>query len=268
VRPELEQACLPFHLVLPTTPLQGSSGVRLGRGTGSSLEFMDFRDYVPGDDLRHVDWRAYARTDRLQVRLYREEIAPVVDVVTDLSPSMAVTEAKTRALRDLVEALVFWAGEAGSRARRLSAQGEFADAESATFDAPADPRVLMHLPVRPRSLRVLLSDFLFPQDPSPLIRSLAAGAADLVVLQLLDPWELDPAADSALTLVDAESGERRELLLGGPALKGYRERLLRLRDGVARAAHGVGARYALVGAQEPSVMFRSSLLPQGIITPW
>ena len=50
----------------------------MGRGPGSSLEFLDFRDYVPGDDLRHVDWRAYARTDSLKVRLFREEVSPLL----------------------------------------------------------------------------------------------------------------------------------------------------------------------------------------------
>jgi uncharacterized protein (DUF58 family) len=267
MRPELFQACLPYALVLPTTPLQGLAGMRLGRGTGSSLEFMDFRDYVPGDDLRHVDWRAYARTDRLQVRLYREEIAPVVDVVADLSASMAVTEAKLRALRDLVEALASWARESGSRARRLSAGGEFADAETVACDGPADPAALLRLPLRARSMRVLVSDFLFPADPAPLIRSLAAGGAGLHVVQLLDPWERSPDTRVPLTLVDSETGERRELHLGSKALAGYRERLERLRAGVERAARAVGARYALVVAGEPAVMFREALLPQGIVAP-
>ena len=267
MRPELEAACLPYTLVLPGTPLRGLAGLRLGRGTGSSLEFQEFRAYVPGDDLRHVDWRAYARTDQLQVRQYREEIAPVVDLVADLSPSMAVTKAKASAARDLVEAFAFWAGVAGSRARRWCAAGEFADADQAAFTDAADPAALLRLPLRPRSLRVLLSDFLFPQDPARLITALAGQASGLWVVQLLDPWEQAPDAAAALTLVDAETGERREIHLSERTRRGYLERLERLCQGVEAAARTVAASFARVVAAPPGALFRDQLLPQGLLAP-
>ena len=57
--------------------------------------------YVPGDDLRHVDWAAYARSEVLAVRLYREEVAPRIDLVLDISRSMGVTEPKRRAYGEL-----------------------------------------------------------------------------------------------------------------------------------------------------------------------
>ena len=69
----------------------GRDGDQLGRGTGASLEFQDRRSYVAGDDLRHLDWRAYARTDQLMLRLYREEILPHVEIVVDASRSMATS---------------------------------------------------------------------------------------------------------------------------------------------------------------------------------
>src|SRR6187431_2387720 len=89
------------RLALPRTLLRGRAGERLGAGTGSSLEFQDYRPYAPGDDLRHVDWAAYARSELLAVRLYREEVAPRVDLVIDVSRSMAVTDLKLRAHGEL-----------------------------------------------------------------------------------------------------------------------------------------------------------------------
>src|SRR5687767_15395300 len=86
---------------MPRTHLGGRVGERLGSGTGSSLEFQDYRPYTPGDDLRHVDWAAYARSELLAVRLYREEVAPRIDLVLDISRSMAVTEQKLRAYGEL-----------------------------------------------------------------------------------------------------------------------------------------------------------------------
>ena len=70
------RAAAAFRLAMPRTPIGGRIGERLGSGTGSSLEFQDYRPYAPGDDLRHVDWAAYARSELLAVRLYREEVAP------------------------------------------------------------------------------------------------------------------------------------------------------------------------------------------------
>ena len=90
-----------LRLALPRTPMRGRAGERLGSGTGSSLEFQDYRPYVPGDDLRHVDWSAYARSGLLAIRLYREEVAPRVDLVLDVSRSMSVTELKLRAYGEM-----------------------------------------------------------------------------------------------------------------------------------------------------------------------
>jgi len=99
------QAAASWRLVVPRTPMRGRVGERLGAGTGSSLEFQDHRPYVPGDDLRHVDWRAFARSDVLSIRLYREEIAPRIDLVIDRSRSMIATDAKQRAYGEMVALL-------------------------------------------------------------------------------------------------------------------------------------------------------------------
>lgn len=268
MRPECRSACAAWTLALPHATLSGRAGERLGRGTGSSLEFMDFRAYVPGDDLRHVDWRAYARTDQLQVRLFREEVAPTFEIVADRSPSMASTPGKEQAWRDLVEAFAFWAGRAVGRTRRLAMGGEvFEDADTAVLDGSADDLALPRVPLRPRSLRLLLSDFLVPGDPGPVVRRAAAGAAHLTVVQLLDPWEWQPALEGAVTLVDCEGGGRRDLDLDRRAVARYRERLGRLVDGVRGAVEAVGGTYVAVTADAPGTVFRRDLMPAGILEP-
>ena len=95
--PEIHRVAAAFRLAMPRTPVGGRLGERLGSGTGSSLEFQDYRQYTMGDDLRHVDWSAYARSEVLTVRLYREEVAPRIDLVLDISRSMTVTAEKGRA---------------------------------------------------------------------------------------------------------------------------------------------------------------------------
>ena len=77
-----------FRLSLPREAMRGLGGARAGAAAGSSLDFLDFREYHPGDDLRRLDWSVYARTDREVVKLYREEVFPRLDIVLDASRSM------------------------------------------------------------------------------------------------------------------------------------------------------------------------------------
>src|SRR5262247_1012453 len=113
-----------FRLAMPRTPVGGRLGERLGSGTGSSLEFQDYREYTPGDDLRHVDWSAYARSEVLTVRLYREEVAPRIDLVLDVSRSMGVTEQKARAYNELCALLACACASAEADSRIVTAAAE------------------------------------------------------------------------------------------------------------------------------------------------
>jgi hypothetical protein len=181
---------------------------------------------------------------------------------------MAVTPAKERALRDLIESVARWSVRGGGRPRRLAAGGDaFADGETVPIASPAGGSALLPLAaLKPRSLRFLLSDFLFAADPAPELRRLAAGAAHVVVVQLLDPWELDPRADGPLTLVDCESGARLDVELAGEALRGYHARLDRLRGAVERAVRSAGGSFATIAAAAPEAMC-ASLMAQGIVEP-
>ena len=272
MRAECQSACAAYALALPSRSFSGRLGERHGRGPGSSVEFVDFRDYAPGDDVRHVDWRTYARTDQLKVRLYREEIAPVLDVVLDTSASMGVTAAKAQAAVDLVHAACEWASRGGGAARLWAAGGGAIDPAAFERDGVAllagPPCELWpHAPLRRCGLRLLVSDFLTPEDPGPAVRRVAAGGSHLYVLQLLDPWELEPISEGPRTLVDCESKSRLDLVLDRPTVDRYRARLTALRSAVATAVRGAGGTYACVRADSPAVMFRADLLRQGVIQP-
>lgn len=67
-------------------------GERRSKRRGRSVEFDDFRNYVPGDDLRHIDWNVFARFERLVVKLFREEEDLAFHIVIDASPSMDAGE--------------------------------------------------------------------------------------------------------------------------------------------------------------------------------
>ncbi len=268
MRPDVSAACAPWRLAIPAHALSGRFGDRMGQGTGSSLEFTDFRPYVPGDDVRHVDWRAYARTDALHVRLFREEVAPYVDVVVDTSASMAVTPLKARAAVDLADAFEELAARSGSKARRYAAGGlRLGDGEALSLKGGDPGGLLPRSALVPRSLRVVISDFLVPEDPAPRLRALAAGGAHLYVVHLLDPWEADPSLEGTATLVDVEDGSRLDADLAREAVARYRGRLAVLKDDVSRATKGVAGTHALVLAADLPRMLRVSLAPEGVVEP-
>ncbi|RME76319.1 MAG: DUF58 domain-containing protein [Planctomycetota bacterium] len=211
---------LRYRLVVPEIPLRGALGERAGFGTGSSLELEDLRDYVPGDDPRLLDWRAYARTDRLQTRLYRAG-------GDRLPPGAPLPE-----------------------------------------PAGPDPAHLAPLcTLRPRSIRVVVSDLLFLREPAREIGPLAHDAARLVLLQLLDPWERAPESEGAVELLDPETGQRLALQLDSAACRRYRERLARHLESWERAARAAAAIFCPVTAAEPAAMFAGPLLHHRVIEP-
>ena len=83
-----EQLGLRYALQIPQVAASGWTGPRSGRRAGSSIDFQDYREYQPGDDLRFIDWGIFARSDRLTIKLFREEVTPHLDLILDGSRSM------------------------------------------------------------------------------------------------------------------------------------------------------------------------------------
>src|ERR1039458_2226757 len=108
-----EQLGVRYALQIPQVASGGYTGSRSGRRAGSSIDFQDYREYQPGDDLRFIDWGIYARTDRLTVKLFREEVTPHLDLILDGSRSMNLADtAKAIAVAQLAALLVTSAANA------------------------------------------------------------------------------------------------------------------------------------------------------------
>jgi uncharacterized protein (DUF58 family) len=258
---------------MPRTPLRGTAGERLGAGTGASLEFEDYRPYTPGDDLRHVDWAAYARSEMLAVRLYREEVAPRLDLVMDVSRSMAVTGEKLRAYGELSGLLACACTSTVADTRVLTRSA----AEPHRLRVPEDlDRIFVcedtvsgleetYLPFRRRSIRIVISDFLFPHDADTLVSRLARDCAWLALIQLTLPDEADPSPEGGRRLVDVEGHGELDVVLDHALIRDYRERFARLRLGLSRAARRVGAPFAYLSADTPVRAMARELAAAGVV---
>jgi uncharacterized protein (DUF58 family) len=262
--PEVLQALNQFQLGLPRIPVAGMSGEIMGRGTGSSLEFQEYREYLPGDDIRHVDWATYARSDMLMVRLYREEISPRTEIYLDATRSMTTGEGhKERVTKQLASLFLQLVGRLGGRPqlyllndeRPLRGQStEILDSLGAIpFEGRTPLPELLNegqLPLKPQSVRIVISDFLFPHDPGTLIRRLAAGAGVLWIIQVLSAWESDPTELGGRRLVDVELNAEADLLVNRKAIAAYKKRLVRLQEGILRECRRAHAPVAVLIADE------------------
>lgn len=208
------------------------SGLHRSPQKGSSVEFAEYRDYQPGDDLRRIDWRLYGRTDRLHVKQYEEETQLRVFVVLDTSASMDFRSAKVR-FRKIEFARVAVAALGLLAQRQRDAIGlALASTELTDFlrsrSSPAHWRAFIArldsvIPTGKtslatsleslaelapaRSLIVIASDFYeeLPRLESAL-RRLRYDHHDLIGLHILDPQEIDFDLDDSGTFVDSETG--------------------------------------------------------------
>ena len=269
------KAASAWRLAIPRTPIGGRLGERLGAGTGSSLEFQDYRPYVPGDDLRHVDWTAYARSEILTVRLYREEVAPRIDLILDASRSMGVTDVKRRSRADLAALLATSCAASESDTRLFvtpnGAPQRLLRPEDIERHLDCDDAVSVlqapHTPLRRRSIRVVVSDFLFPHDAESLVARLARDGASLALVQLTLREEASPDVAGGRRLIDVEDGTAADLVIDDDAVADYKARFGRLRLALAQAARRRGAQFAYLEAETPIARMARLLAGAGILTP-
>ncbi len=229
------------------------SGLHRARLHGSSVEFAEHKVYTPGDELRHVDWKAYGKLDRYYVKQFEQETQLTVYLVLDGSASMAFDGGGARKLdyaawllaalatlvigqQDQVGLVAF----GGDRAPRLvPARGRashlhdllhvltdvVAEGASGRDAAATALERTLELTRRRRALIVLASDLFDPDDRViPMLRRLRARGHDVAVLQVLAPHERTFPYDGLTHFHGLESDHR---LLANPAAirAGYLERM-------------------------------------------
>ncbi len=267
-----------YELALDSAPTPGRVGERLTRSGGAGTEIHDSRGYQVGDDVRRIDWRAFARSDQLVVRVWREEVLARVEVLLDTSRSMALDAAKAALALDLTYVLGACAKRDGCSARVIPIAAGSRALELEEFEARGvefDQRVSFDLAlrealehVRRGSIVVVVSDFLFPHDPRTLLAPLTSRAGALACVQVLSAEERSPQAGDALRLVDCENGESLDLVLDASVVAGYRNRLERLCSALEEECRRARAPFvSLDAATALEAHARGALLSAGLLAP-
>jgi uncharacterized protein (DUF58 family) len=244
----------------------GRPGRRRSPQAGSSMEFADYRRYTAGDDFRRIDWRAYARLERLFLRVFEAEENITVTILVDCSASMQHgTPAKSDLAVSLAVALAYVAlrGEdtviVGTLTDRLASYrratgknaiwgiGEFLTTLPQAGSTNLN-RALYDLGrVAPGpGLTLILSDFLTPEGYQTGVRSVQQLRQEIALLQILSPDEIDPDLQGDWRLRDSESSGHVEVSVSSVVLQAYHERLSRYTQELAAFAHAQRGTYALL----------------------
>ncbi len=227
-----------LRLPLRSRVWKGQAGEFTGGGTGSSMDFQDHRAYSPGDDPRHINWQAYARTGSYTMKLFREETRPVVDLILDASESMFFDEIKAARTAELFYLIAASSQSAGASLALHAVCGnatlqldpstlhshrwlEIARALPAADAATApDPS---RVPLRANAIRVFLSDLLFAADPEPILRHLTQRHGNLVILSPFLETEARPAWSGNYEFIDPEKNSRHPHRIEPATLRRYQD---------------------------------------------
>lgn len=214
-------------------PMLGTvSGRHKSPHRGSSVEFAEYRKYVPGDDTRRLDWRAYARSDRFYIKEFEAETNLRAYLVVDASGSMAFSSGDgmskldyAKRLASSIAYLTIQGGDAVGMTRCGEAGGVSLPARrnpshlEAIFDILGDcePSGATTLPetlhevaekVRQRALVIIISDFFCPANElKDALQHLHFNKHDIATFHLLDPLELAFEFDRPQRFVDLEGNE-------------------------------------------------------------
>ncbi len=258
-------------------------GERRSRRKGQSVEFADFRNYVPGDDLRFIDWNLYARLEKLFLKLFLEEEDLHFYALVDASTSMDFGDpTKLFYAKQLAAALGF-VGLCRADRVKVEALGAARSSPGPVLRGRHSVwRMLEHLEgispgidvplatsIRDFCLRnsgkgilVLITDLMDKSGYETALRFLLTQDMDIYVLHVLSPEELDPAVKGDLKLVDCEDKDVAEITVSRPLLDRYKRTLASFINGAKDFCTRRGMNYLMTSTDTSVEQLVTSYLRQ------
>ena len=264
-----------FRLAMGHKSSMNLTGNRKSTQKGSSTEFSDFREYMPGDDIRRIDWNAYGRLDRYYIKEYMEEKEAVVNILLDTSASMDYGEKKKSELASLlVSALAYlgwsnmdrvivydmkrmqtpYVGSGGKNA----IQGLLLWLDKCSFEGEVDvyEAVRQMLP-KGNGVTILVSDFLqeaFLEEEQnaagQLLRFLNYRKQKPVFLHVLAEEEVEISMTGTKNFIDAEDAGTLRVTLEAPGIRQYEQALEHFIHSLQRECARNGATYVLCNTKK------------------
>ena len=250
-----------------------TKGERRSKRRGQSVEFADHKNYVVGDDLRHIDWNIYARLEKLFVKLFLEEEDLYLYLLLDTSKSMDYgAPAKLLAARRLAAALgyiglvnmnrvcvqPFSAGLTQGTPLLRGRQQTFRMMDFLGKTGPADGGSDLLAAFRAFSVKhtgkgviVVMSDFFDKAGYERAFSYLVGLKMDIYVVHILAEEEVRPELVGDLRLVDCEDNDHAEITISAPLLAKYRETVDNFRGGLRAFCSRRGMQYLAITNRTP-----------------
>lgn len=263
-------------------------GNHKSRTYGSSCEFVDYRNYVPGDDITKIDWNAYARFETLYLKLYLDERQLHTKIYIDVSQSMDFGDGKKAetALQiaatlaylsvtelDRVSIFTIKNGEVTEIISSLSGRERYFAEITKLNDIEFSGDCLISEGIMPTQvgygdgLSVIISDFLTDANYENAIDYLADKKRDLLCVQVLSPEELNPKVRGKNIFYDSENPQKSyQKNINRDIIKAYREAVQYVQDRIRNYCNARGAEYVLVKDDKPvDEIFFEQLTAMGVM---
>ncbi len=231
VDPQVLSRISNLQLVAKTVVEGFLAGLHRSPYHGFSLDFAEYREYSPGDDIRHVDWKVYGRSDRLYVKKYEGDTNAQLYLLLDVSKSMEFSSGRLSKLhyaRYLAASLAYLAMQQKDAAGLISFDSDVLSQtpprtrhghfftilrelehlqKGDRTDISGALEKMAHL-IRKRALVVLISDFYQEIEKiAKALRFFHHRGNDVILFHILDPVELEMPLGELSTLEDMETGE-------------------------------------------------------------
>jgi uncharacterized protein (DUF58 family) len=247
-------------------------GERRSKRKGQSVEFADFRQYVPGDDLRFIDWNLYARLEKLFMKLFLEEEDLHFYALIDASTSMDFGEPSKFTYAKQLAASLGFIGLCRADRVKIESLATSGRAPGPTLRGRASlwrmqeylenmevgENISLYDGIRNFCLRnsgkgilVLITDLMDKSGYDQALRFLVTQQMDVYLLHVLSPEELDPEIKGDLKLIDCEDDDVAEITVSRPLLDRYKRTLASFVDGAREFCTRRGMNYLMTSTQTP-----------------
>lgn len=244
---------------------------------GTSIEFADYRNYVPGDDLRQLDWNIYARLERPYIKLLEDEEDLAVHVVLDASASMNfpeegdINQKKLLFAKRIFASLGYIALTSNDRLMLTAindngmsvfgpvrGRGQSVAMLRYVQNVAADGITDLNIMLKNYAMRagrpgltIIISDMFSPTGYVDGLNSLLGRGHEVVLVHVLSPEEVSPPLAGDLRLIDVETGVAQEVTIDATMRNIYRQRLEQWRDDIRADCRRKGAHYFPMQTDEP-----------------
>jgi len=247
----------------------GNLGNKRSKSTGSSVEFSDYRTYMPGDDYRRIDWNAYARFEKVFIKLFMQEQECPVTVFLDKSASMSMKNKKETAIKvaaafvyvaladyDTVSLISFDDREGRSNEKIRGIQG-FSRMmqlfESMEFGGNSDLYQVLYRyqPKLKKGITVVVSDLMYDHQIEKVLRLLQFNKQKVIICHVLSDEEINPVFGENVRIIDSETEDYLDIDTGVEAINRYKKMLKNYLNEIKSSCQKSGVDYILVPTDQP-----------------